>query len=46
MLRLDGAPYEPRYGDVLAAAPGVLEEMTSVCADFVKCTGWKPAPFR
>ena len=44
MRRIDGAAYEPRYGDVLAAAPGVVGELTATCQDFVKGAGWKPVP--
>ena len=46
LTRIDGAAYEPRYGDVLAAAPGIEVELTSLCAGFVKSVGWEPRPFR
>lgn len=46
MRRIDGAPYEPRFGDVLAAAPGIAAELTQVCAEFVQGLGWQPKPFR
>ncbi len=44
--RIDGAPYEPRFGDVVAAAPGIAAELTALCADAVSGLGWKPAGFR
>ena len=45
LRRIDGAAYEPRFGDVLAAGPGVLQELTVICASFVEGAGWKPRPF-
>ena len=44
--RIDGAPYDPRYGDVQAAAPGLSVELSSVCAEFVTSIGWQPTAFR
>lgn len=32
LRRIDGANYEPRFGDVLAAGLGLLPELTSVCS--------------
>jgi myo-inositol-1(or 4)-monophosphatase len=40
--RIDGAPFEARVGDMLAAAPGIFEPLASECADFVRSFGWKP----
>lgn len=46
MLRIDGAPYEPRYGEVLAAAPGLSVELSGICGDFLRGIGWQPRAFR
>ena len=46
MRRIDGAPYEPLYGDVQAAAPGLATELSGICSAFVSSVGWKPIPFR
>ena len=43
--RIDGAPYEPRFGDVLASAPGIALGLTALCG-CVTALGWKPNPFR
>ncbi len=32
MLQIDGAPYDPRVGNVLAAGPGLLPQLVSVAA--------------
>jgi myo-inositol-1(or 4)-monophosphatase len=40
--RIDGAPYEPRWSDVLAAAPGIAGPLGSLCSDFVRGAGWAP----
>lgn len=45
MRRIDGAAYEPRFGDVLASGPGLSGELSGICADFVKGIGWQPRPF-
>lgn len=42
VLRIDGAPYQPRCGDVLAAAPGLCGELATNCADFLQGIGWQP----
>ena len=44
--RIDGAPYAPRFGDVVAAAPGIAAELTAMCAEAVTGLGWEPAAFR
>lgn len=46
MRRIDGAPYQPRFGDVLAAAPGLAGELSQVCSEFVTSIGWQPSAFR
>lgn len=45
LRRIDGAPYEPRFGDVFAAAPGLTPELNQVCSEFVGSIGWKPSAF-
>ncbi|GMU62137.1 MAG: inositol monophosphatase [Myxococcaceae bacterium] len=42
MRRIDGAPYEPAYGDVMAAGPGVVGPLSAECGAFLKSFGWKP----
>ena len=44
--RIDGAPYEPRFGDVVAAAPGLAAELTQLCAQAVSSFGWSPESAR
>lgn len=44
--RIDGAPYEPRCGDLLASGPGLSAELSERCGDFVKSIGWQPRFFR
>ncbi len=46
MRRIDGAAYDPRYGDVQAAAPGLCVELNRVCSEFVTSIGWQPLSFR
>lgn len=43
--RLDGAPYEPWVGDVVAAAPGVAPELVAECEAFARQHGWTPRRF-
>jgi myo-inositol-1(or 4)-monophosphatase len=45
MSRIDGAPYQPLFGDVFAAAPGLSGELTKVCSEFVTSIGWRPTSF-
>ena len=45
MCRIDGALYEPRFGDVLAAGTGISSELSGICSDFVKGIGWQPRAF-
>ncbi len=42
VLRLDGAPYEPRCGDLLASGPGLSAELAAQCAGFLRGLGWQP----
>lgn len=46
VLRIDGAPYEPRCGDLLASGAGLSAELASRCGEFVKSIGWQPRFFR
>jgi myo-inositol-1(or 4)-monophosphatase len=45
MRRIDGAPYEPRFGDVLAAGPALVASLSAECAAFLQDFGWKARPF-
>ncbi|MEW5743074.1 MAG: inositol monophosphatase family protein [Myxococcota bacterium] len=42
MRRIDGAPYDPRWGDVLAAGPALLGPLSAECGAFLHSFGWKP----
>ena len=46
MRRIDGAPYEPGFGDVLAAASGLSAELGRTCTQFVTSIGWQPVAFK
>ncbi len=45
VCRIDGAPYEPRFGDLAASSRALGSQLTSVCAAFVKDVGWQPRRF-
>lgn len=45
VCRIDGAPYQPRFGDVLAAGRGLAGALIDECADFVATSGWAPRAF-
>jgi len=40
--RIDGAPFDPRYGDVLGSNAALAKELGPECADFVTAIGWTP----
>lgn len=40
--RIDGAPFDPRYGDVLASNAALATALGPECAEFVKSIGWAP----
>jgi myo-inositol-1(or 4)-monophosphatase len=45
IARIDGAPWDARYGDVVAGAPGLFPELAAQTAAFVKDIGWAPRRF-
>ncbi len=45
MGRLDGEPWSPRFGDVVAAAPGLTPELPDLCAAFARELGWQARAF-
>lgn len=45
MRRIDGAPFEPAYGDVLASGPDLAAALTSECAAFLHSFGWRARRF-
>ncbi len=42
VTRIDGAPYEPAYGDVLACGAALSPVLAPECARFLKEVGWTP----
>ncbi|MFZ5470766.1 MAG: inositol monophosphatase family protein [Myxococcota bacterium] len=44
MRQIDGAVLDLRRGDVLAAAPGLSEELIDECREFLKEIGWRLRP--
>jgi myo-inositol-1(or 4)-monophosphatase len=42
MRRIDGAPLDLRFGDVLACGPGIAEPLQAECAEFLKEVGYTP----
>ncbi|MCU0699866.1 MAG: inositol monophosphatase [Myxococcaceae bacterium] len=45
IARIDGAPWDVRFGDVVAGAPGVFPSLAEQTAAFVKDIGWSPRRF-
>jgi myo-inositol-1(or 4)-monophosphatase len=43
--RIDGAPVDVRYGDVLACARPLAPTLQPLCASFVRDIGWAPRRF-
>lgn len=42
MRRIDGAPYQVGFGDVLACAPGLAAQLLSESQEFLSRVGWRP----
>lgn len=42
---LDGSPWDARFGDVVAAGPGLFGQLVGQCRDFVTTRGWVIRPF-
>jgi myo-inositol-1(or 4)-monophosphatase len=45
MRRVDGAPWNPRFGDVVAAGPRLFEELGTLCEEYVRQHAWVPTAF-
>jgi myo-inositol-1(or 4)-monophosphatase len=45
IARIDGNPWSPQFGDVVAGCAGLFDELSTVCADFVQEIGWVPRAF-
>jgi myo-inositol-1(or 4)-monophosphatase len=45
IARIDGAPWDVRFGDVVAGAPGLFPSLAEQTAAFVKDIGWSPRRF-
>ncbi|EPX61876.1 Inositol-1-monophosphatase [Cystobacter fuscus DSM 2262] len=46
MLRIDGAPYQVGYGDVLACAPGLAPQFVAESKGLLADIGWSPRAFQ
>lgn len=42
MTRIDGQPYQVRYGDILCATPAIATPLQAECTAFLAEVGWKP----
>jgi hypothetical protein len=40
--RIDGAPFEPRCADVVAAGPALAGELQADCRAVLDAAGWTP----
>ena len=45
MTRIDGAPYDPLHGDVLASCSPLFPELASQCRAFLTDIAWVPKPY-
>jgi myo-inositol-1(or 4)-monophosphatase len=45
MTRIDGAPFDVLYGDVLASAPGLAPVLQRECRELLQELGWTPRRF-
>jgi myo-inositol-1(or 4)-monophosphatase len=43
--RIDGAPFDPRFCDVLAAGPALAPSLQAECAGVLEGVGWRPRRF-
>lgn len=41
--RIDGAAFDPRCRDILAAGPGLADALTHECRALLATTGWRPS---
>lgn len=42
---VDGAPWSPRFGDVVASGPAVFEALSGECLEFVRGLGFRSRPW-